>query len=88
MQNKNLNFPAHYVSAKIKTNQKILSFHTALLQLLNGGKIKILILHGKKANKSSSHSLSCKICNFGSQNIYSALQIFLRYSVLLTAAGA
>jgi len=50
MQNKNLNFPAHFMSVKIKTNQNILSFHTTALHLLNGWKIQIFILHGAKAN--------------------------------------
>ena len=49
MQTKDLNFPTHSMSAKIKTNQNILSFQTADLHLLNGGKIQILILHGVKA---------------------------------------
>ena len=49
MQNKNLNFTAHSVSAKIETDQNLLSFYTATLHLLNGGKIQIIILHGAKA---------------------------------------
>ena len=53
MQIKNLNFSTHFISAKIKTNQNILSFHTAALHLLNGGKIQILIFYGAKANKIS-----------------------------------
>ena len=39
------------MSAKIKTNQKVLSFHTAVLHLLNGRKIQILNLHGAEAIK-------------------------------------
>ena len=53
MQNKNLNFPALSMSRKFKTNQNILSFHTALLHLLNGGKIQILILHGAEVIRIS-----------------------------------
>jgi hypothetical protein len=51
MQNKNLNFPAHSMSVKIKNNQNILSSHTTSIYLLNGGKIQILILHGANAIK-------------------------------------
>ena len=47
-----MNFPTHSISAKLKANQNILSFHTAALQLLNGVKIQILILHGAKAIKT------------------------------------
>ena len=57
MQNKNMNFPAHSMSAKIKTNQNVLSFHTAALYLLNDRKIQILILHGAKAIKISQSVL-------------------------------
>lgn len=53
MQNYNLNFPAHSTSAKIKTNQRNLSFHTAALLLPKGRKIVILIFHRGKAIKIS-----------------------------------
>ena len=36
---------------KIKSNQNILSFHTAALHLLNGGKIQIFILYVAKSIK-------------------------------------
>ena len=53
MQDNNLNFPTHSMSAKIKTNQNILSFHTAAIHMLKYGKIQILILYGAKAIKMS-----------------------------------